>query len=316
MNEHLASGPARPAVTVVIPTFNRASIVVRAIRSALGQTCQDWELIVVDDGSTDGTEPAVRGLSDNRIKYIRHDQKRGGGAARNTGIRYARGEYVAFLDSDDEWLPEKLQKELEVFRNSDPAVGLVYTGKMMLDETGRVLEIRRATKSGWVYDALLDSNFIGSCSRVTVEKQALERVAGFDEALVAHQDWDLWLRVAKASKIACVPCCLVRRHMGSDQITGSLRRICEGRERILQKYRSEMKPRTLGRQLAVVALLLFNYDPRRARALASEGLRLRPLQPLLVAGVAASILGMDFYRWLFKKLAKWRQGPYLGQARI
>ncbi|MGA2160468.1 MAG: hypothetical protein ABSG90_14800, partial [Dehalococcoidia bacterium] len=79
---------------------------------------------------------------------------------------------------------------------------------------------------------------------------------------------------------------------------------------------SEMKPRTLGRQLAVVALLLFNYDPRRARALASEGLRLRPVQPLLVAGVAASILGMDFYRWLFKKLAKWRQRPYLGQARI
>ncbi len=316
MNEHFTSGQARPAVTVVIPTFNRAAIVVRAIRSVLGQTCQDWELIVVDDGSTDGTEQAVKGLSDNRIKYIRHDRNRGGGAARNTGIRSAQGEYVAFLDSDDEWLPEKLQKELEVFRTSDPAVGLVYTGKIMLDETGRVLEIRMPTKSGWVYEALLDANFIGSCSRATVKKQALERVAGFDETLVAHQDWDLWLKVARVSRIAFVPDCLVKRHMGSDQITGSLRRICEGREQILQKYRSEMKPRTLARQLAVVALMLFNYDPRRARAMAWEGLRLRPVQPLLVAGVAASILGMDFYRRLFKKLANWQQGPYLGRARI
>jgi len=314
--EGLAPRPARPTVTVVIPTFNRASIIVRAIRSVLGQTCQDWELIVVDDGSTDGTEQAVRGIADNRIRYIRHEQNRGGGAARNTGIRYAQGEYVAFLDSDDEWLPEKLQKGLEVFRNSDPSVGLVYTGKVMLDETGRVLEKRVPRKSGWVYDALLDANFIGSCSRVTVKKQALERVAGFDETLVAHQDWDLWLRVARVSRIASVPNCLVKRHLGSDQITGSLRRIYEGRERILQKYRSEMKPRTLARQLAVVALLLFNYEPRRARALAWEGLRLRPLQPLLVAGVAASILGMDSYRWLFKKLAKWRQGTYLGRARI
>ena len=317
MNERLASGPARPAVTVIIPTFNRASIVVRAIRSVLGQTYQDWELIVVDDGSTDGTEQAVRGLSDNRIKYIRHDRnRRGGAAARNTGIRYAQGEYVAFLDSDDEWLPEKLQKELEVFRNSDPALGLVYTGEMILDETGRVLEICMATKSGWVYEVLLDSCFIGSCSRVTVKKQALERVAGFDETLVSHQDWDLWLRVARVYRIASIRDCLVKRHLGSDQIIGSLGRICEGRERILQKYRSEMKPRTLARHLSRVALLLFNYDPRRARALALEGLRLRPVQPLLVAGVAASILGVDFYRWLFGKMAKLCNKVYLGRARI
>ena len=316
MNEDLASGPAGPPVTVVIPTFNRASVIGRAIRSVLGQTCQDWELIVVDDGSTDGTEQAVRGLSDNRIKYIRHDRNGGGGAARNTGIRHAQGEYVAFLDSDDEWLPEKLQKDLEVFRNSDLSVGLVYTSKMILDETGRVLETRVATRSGWVYEALLDSNFIGSCSRVTVKREALQRVSGYDETLVAHQDWDLWLKVARVCKVGCVAYCLVKRHLGYDQITGNLRRICDGRERILQKYRGDMKPHILARQLAVVALFLFNYDPRRARALAWEGLRLRPIQPMLVGGMAASILGMDFYRWLFMKMGKWRQRTYLGQARI
>jgi len=316
MNEHFASTPTKPAVTVIIPTFNRASLVVRAIRSVLGQTCQDWELIVVDDCSTDGTEQAVRGFSDNRITYIRHDRNRRGGAARNTGIRYAQGEYVAFLDSDDEWLPEKLQKELEVFRNSDPAVGLVYTGKMILDESGRVLEVRMPTKSGWVYDALLDWDFIGSCSRVTVKKQVLDRVAGFDETFVNCQDYDLWLRVARASKIACVPYCLVKRYLVPDRVSASVRIICEAWEQILKKYRSEMKPRTEARHLSRVAILLFNYDPYRARALAWEGLRLRPVQPWLVAAVAASILGMDSYRWLFRKMAKWRNKLYLGRARI
>jgi len=316
MNEHLASGPARPAVTVVIPTFNRAALVARAIRSVLAQTCQDWELIVVDDDSTDGTEQAVRSFSDNRITYIRHNRNRRVSAARNTGIRCARGEYIAFLDSDDEWLPEKLEKELEVFRNSDPEVGLVYTGKMILDESGKLLNVRMPTQSGWVYEAMLDRHFIGSPSRVTVKKQVLDRVGGFDETFVNCQDYDLWLRVARASKIACVPHCLVRRHMLSDGMSVSLRNICEGWERILTKYRSEMKPHTLAKHLSRVAILLFNYDPRRARALALEGLRLRPVQPSLVAALTVSTLGMNSYRWLFGRMAKWYDKFYIGRATI
>lgn len=316
MDEHLASGPARPAVTVIIPTFNRASIVGRAIRSVLAQTCQDWELIVVDDASTDGTEQAVRNFSDNRIKYIRHDRNRRLSAARNTGIRCAQGKYVAFLDDDDEWLPEKLQKELEVFRNSDPEVGLVYTTKAILDEGGRVRMVRPATRSGWVYDALLDSNFIGSPSRITVKKEILDRLAGFDETLFNLEDYDLCLRVAKVSKIACVPDCLVKRHFISNWKTASVRNLCEGRERILSKFRSDMKPGTLARHLYRVAVLLFNYDPPRARALAWEGLRLRPLQPRLVAALAASTLGVGPYRWLFRRMAKFRDKLHLGRAKF
>ncbi len=316
MNEHAASGPARPAVTVVIPTFNRAAIVGRAIRSVLGQTCQDWELIVVDDCSTDGTEQAVRCFSDNRIKYIRHDRNRRVSAARNTGIRCAQGEYVAFLDDDDEWLPEKLQKDVEAFRNSDPEVGLVYAGKMILDERGRVLKLRMETKSGWVYDALLDGNFIGSPSRITVKKQVLDRVVGFDETFFNAEDYDLCLRVARVSKIACVPCCLVKRHLVSDWKTASLRNLCDGLERFLRKFRGDMKPRTLAKRLSRVAILLFNYEPRRARALAWESLRLRPLQPSLVAALALSTLGLGCYRWVFRKMAKVRDKVHVGRAKI
>jgi glycosyltransferase involved in cell wall biosynthesis len=316
MNEPLAAEPAKPTVTVIIPTFNRASVVGRAIRSVLVQTCQDWELIVVDDGSTDGTEQGVRSFSDHRIKYIRHERNRGGAAARNTGIRCARGEYVAFLDDDDEWLPEKLEKELEVFRNSDPEVGLVYSGMIVLDEGGNVLKVGMPTESGWAHEALLGSRPIGSCSQVTVKKEVLDGVAGFDETFLNAEDQDLWLRVTGVSKVACVPCCSVKRYLLSDRLTASLRNICTGRERILQKYRGEMKPRTLAKQLADITLMLFNYEPRRARALAWEGLRLRPFQPALVVALALSRLGMGCYRWAFRKMAKRRSKTYLGRARM
>jgi len=307
---------ARPLVTVIIPTFNRAAIIGRAIRSVLGQTFQDWELLVVDDASTDGTEREVKSFSDDRIKYLRHDQNRRVSAARNTGIRSARGEYVSFLDDDDEWLPEKLAKEVEVFRNSDPDVGLVYTGKTVFDEHGRVLQIRMPTESGWVYDTMLEQHFIGSPSRVTVRKQVLDRVAGFDETFVNCQDYDLWLRVAKVSKIAAVPHFLVKRYLLSDQMSGSLRNISEGWEHILMKFRPDMKPRTLTRHISRVAILLFNYEPRRARTLAWEGLRLRPLQPPLWAALALSTLGVNSYRWVFGMMVRKFDRYYLGRARI
>jgi hypothetical protein len=99
-------------------------------------------------------------------------------------------------------------------------------------------------------------------------------------------------------------------------MTASLRNICAAWERVLNKYRGEMKPRTLAAHLSRVALLLFNYEPGRARALAWEGLRLRPFQPMLVAALAGSMLGMDSYRWLFRNVARWRSRLYLGRARI
>jgi glycosyltransferase involved in cell wall biosynthesis len=316
MNELRAHKPARPLVTVIIPTFNRASIVGRAIRSVLAQTHQDWELLVVDDASTDHTERVVRSFPDRRIKYLRHDRNRRVSAARNTGIRSAQGDYVSFLDDDDEWLPEKLAKELEVFRDSDPDVGLVYTGKTVFDEHGRVLQVRMPTYSGWVYDAMLDRHFIGSPSHVTVRKQVLERVAGFDETFVNCQDYDLWLRVAKVSKISGVPYCLVKRYLLSNQMSGSLLNICEGWEHILTKFRSDMKRRTLAKHISRVAILLFNYDPRRARALAWEGLRLRPLQPALLGALALSTLGVEAYRWVFGKIVRMFDRFYLGRAKV
>ena len=119
----------KPTVSIIIPTYNRAHLIDRSIQSVLNQTYQDFELIVVDDGSTDNTEDIIRQFQekDKRIKYIKHDKNKGGSAARNTGIKNSRGEYIAFQDSDDEWFPEKLEKQIEIIECTDPKVGIVYS---------------------------------------------------------------------------------------------------------------------------------------------------------------------------------------------
>jgi len=126
--ETQASKSGDPIVSVIIPTYIRAHVLAKAIQSLLNQTYQDFEIIVVDDGSIDNTEEVVKSFNDPRIRYIRHKENCGGSAARNTGIRAAYGECIAFQDSDDEWLPEKLEKQMQVFENAPAEVGVVYTG--------------------------------------------------------------------------------------------------------------------------------------------------------------------------------------------
>jgi len=149
-----------------------------------------------------------------------------------------------------------------------------------------------------------------------VKKQVLDQVAGFDETFLNLEDFELWLRVTRVAKIAYVPSCTVKRHLVTEWKSASLRNICDGLERILAKYRSELKPPTLARRVSRIAILLFNYEPRRARALAWEGLRLRPFQPSLLVALALSTLGRTGYRWVFRKLAIMRDGPHLGRVRI
>jgi GT2 family glycosyltransferase len=149
-----------------------------------------------------------------------------------------------------------------------------------------------------------------------VNKEVLERVAGFDETFINAQDYDLWLRVTGVCKVACVPYCLVKRYLVPERMTASLWNIGLGWERILTKYRSEMKPSTLARHVSRLALLLFNYEPRRARALAWEGLRLRPRQPLLVIALVLSPLGKGCYRWAYRKMVNARAKLFLARARL
>ena len=135
-----------PTVSVIIPTYNHAHVLGRSIQSVLNQTFQDFELIIVDDGSTDDTESLVNRSSSNKIKYVRHQGNQGRSVTRNTGIQLAKGDYIAILDADDEWMPEKLEKQMKVIRTAPPEVGVVYTKFKQYDRFGDYVPQRKLPK--------------------------------------------------------------------------------------------------------------------------------------------------------------------------
>lgn len=184
-------------VSVIIPTYNRADMVGDAIQSVLDQTYGDWELIVVDDGSTDDTRAVVARFNDSRIRYI-HQENRGLPAARNTGIRAAQGAYIAFLDSDDCFLPQKLAWQAAAL-DAGPDVGLVAGGYV---ETDAMLQPLRQVAPWHAHPALSTPRWLQTCpfisSSVLVRRAWLERVGLFDEDMRYIEDWDLWLRLAHA----------------------------------------------------------------------------------------------------------------------
>ena len=219
-----------PMVSVVIPTYNRAEIIGRAIRSVQAQTFEDWELIVVDDASEDETEEVVGAFEDTRIRYIQHVENRGGAAARNTGIRNSRGEYIAFLDSDDEWLPHKLEGQLQVFKENDENVGLVYTG--MIRKKSKYTKKNPPSDSGWIEKKLYLKNVIGSCSVGMIKNSVVNKIGYFDKKLDSAQDKDYWLRISKTFKIEFLKGCHVLKHerdspnqIGNDPIGDPLGKI-------------------------------------------------------------------------------------------
>src|SRR2546429_9117536 len=126
-----------PKVSVIIPTYNRAEFLCSAITSVLNQTFHNFEIIVVDDASQDHTREVMNSLGDKRIRYIRHEKNKGVAATRNTGLVNAKGTYIAFLDDDDEWLPEKLQKQFNLLESCQNIVGVVYTGAFVVRKSDR-----------------------------------------------------------------------------------------------------------------------------------------------------------------------------------
>lgn len=189
----------RPNVSVVIPTYNRAALLGRAIRSVIEQTYEDFELIVIDDASTDGTDEVIALFNDPRIRHVRHEENRGGGAARNTGINLAQGEYVAFLDSDDEWMKAKLDKQLSVFQKADESVGVVYCGCHYV-KAGKKRKGQVQCADGWIYERELFRDSVLNTSTWLVKRECFAKAGPFDESLPARQDYDLTIRLSKCYK--------------------------------------------------------------------------------------------------------------------
>ena len=196
-----------PVVSVVIPTYNNAAHLLGAIDSALNQTFADLEVLVIDDGSTDDTAAVCAAYGD-RIRYFRQENA-GSATARNRGIAESTGEFIAFLDGDDIWEPEKIAVQL-AFMREHPQFALTYTDKSWMNDDGRPIP---CDHDGWNYpsgdllDILVVNNYISSSSLVMVRRDCLDEVGVFDEHpdMRCSQDVNLWLRIAGRHQIGFVP---------------------------------------------------------------------------------------------------------------
>jgi GT2 family glycosyltransferase len=206
-----------PRVSAVITTYNYERYVAAAIESVLGQTVPPDEVVVVDDGSTDGTAAVVAGYAGRGVRYI-HQANAGAGAARNRGIRETRGELIAFLDADDCWLPDKLERQLAHLRRY-PAVGLVTGDEWQVFGADRppVREYRRPAHAARLYPRILIENLVGNPSLVLVRRACFAQVGEFDETLPLGQDWEMWIRIARAYPIGVIDVPLIEflQHDGS-----------------------------------------------------------------------------------------------------
>lgn len=213
-------------VSVVIPTYDRASLVQRALRSVLAQTVPPHEIIVVDDGSSDGTSEIlhqefseIAEASGGKGFRVETQENRGVSAARNSGISVATGDWIALLDSDDEWLPTKLERQLAALAEA-PTHRVVHCDEVWIRRGRRVnprLKHRKA--GGWIFEQCLPLCVI-SPSAVLLEAALLNELGGFDEALPACEDYDLWLRLCAREPVLFVDEALVVKHGGhEDQLS-------------------------------------------------------------------------------------------------
>ncbi|MEW6534158.1 MAG: glycosyltransferase family A protein [Candidatus Auribacterota bacterium] len=201
-------------ISIIIPLYNRAGLIGRAIKSVLRQTHVNFELLIVDDGSADEPASTIQSFADERIRYIR--QPHGGvSAARNRGVTESRYPLIAFLDSDDEWLPNKLERQYTLMRDNN-AVRICYTGESWI-RNGNPFPHRKSEQkfSGDIFEQCLNDCFIG-CSTVMMEKALFMRAGMFSLDFPVCEDYDLWLRIAARSKIYYINEPLILKYGGHD----------------------------------------------------------------------------------------------------
>jgi glycosyltransferase involved in cell wall biosynthesis len=193
----------QPKVSVVVPAYNAMKYLPETLDSILQQTFSDFEVLIVNDGSSDNIGEWFEEISDSRVKLI-FQENMGLSSARNTGIRHSQGEYIAFLDSDDTWEKTKLEKQVK-YLELNPGIDLIHTWMELIDEhsisTGRII---KSFAQGNVWQQLIQQNVI-ACLSVVVRRHCFETVGGFDETLRSLEDWDMWIRIAKNHKFAVIP---------------------------------------------------------------------------------------------------------------
>ncbi|WP_336338729.1 glycosyltransferase family 2 protein [Haloarcula brevis] len=230
-----------PLVSAVIPTYNRAEYVGGAVESALHQTYDRVEVVVVNDGSTDATPEVLAEYADyDRVRVLHNDRNRGIPYTMNRGIEAARGEYIGVFGDDDRWRPRKVERQIAVMAECDSSYCGVYTGGVIVDDDGTVVEQVQTGASGDVYPDVLVRMSILPHSSQLVRADCLHEIGGFDTEFSVACDWDLTVRLAKRWKFAYVPETLVERIHHGDNVTGDPAYDIRARCRMAEKHRDAL----------------------------------------------------------------------------
>lgn len=247
-------------ISVIVPTYNRAHLLGRTVKSILEQTYTDFELIIIDDCSTDDTAHIIAGFNDQRIKYIYLSKHKGASFARNEGLKVAFGEFIAFADSDDVWHKEKLEKQLNVLLNASADMGVVYSAFWEVESFKKTFFPKRlvgAKRSGDIHKNLLFGNFVTIHSLVRMN--CLKEVGMFDERLPRLQDWDLWLRLSKKYKFFYINEPLITKYKTADAISEKSSYFAAGLEIIIKKSLEEFSlyPKLLAKYYYVLGRVFY-----------------------------------------------------------
>jgi glycosyltransferase involved in cell wall biosynthesis len=260
-----------PKVSIILPTYNRAYVISRAIKSVLNQTYQDFELIIIDDGSTDNTEELIGGFSTEKIRYVRRGEKRGVCAARNAGLRVAGGTYIAFQDSDDEWMPSKLERQITALETAPPS-----------NIAGR---------------------FFVTTPALVIRRQCFETAGWFDESFPVNEDWELFLRMSKLYSYIGIDEFLMTRYLQPDSLTGRNIYFVKAFNQLVKKYYDDIKqdPKLLSEcYFKLGHCLIVDGDITGGRRHLLKGARINPLNFKNHIAFLLSLTGKTVYNTLAK----------------
>lgn len=230
------SPPPSPKVSILIPAYNAMEYLPATINSVLSQTYRNFEVVVVNDGSTDNVEAWINSLPDRRVRLVSQPNQ-GLASARNTGLNHAKGDYIAFIDADDIWLPNKLERQVHLL-DTQPEIGLVYTWIALIDGAGKPQgKLRKNYAKGDVWVPLTTHNIVECGSVALVRRECFDKVGLFDESLPlsCSEDWDMWLRIAAHYSFGLVAKPLVQYRCHANNLSSRWQAMEKSFEIVLKK---------------------------------------------------------------------------------
>ena len=291
-----------PLVSVIIPTYKREHFLRETINSVLNQTYPNIEIIIVDD-DPESTIYRKNFLKNDKIRYFRNNKNRGASFCRNFGLKQARGDYIAFLDDDDLWLPSKIEKQINKFKSLDDEFSIVYTGYSILIN-GKIINRQNSYEAYGNFTKIVLHHCPFGSPTPLIKKRCFELIKGFDNLLPSCQDWDLWIRLSFECKCDFVPESLALYRLHGRQISTDVLRKIRGREIILNKYFQELikYPKILSwhyRRLGSLYALTNNIS--KSRQYFFKSLKYNKLNYGTYIHLFLQLFNSEIHRWFIKQ---------------